>query len=224
MTSVLRYLTGFFSADTFQPGLIQKLDGTVWLVNPDGSETQVGTGGGPVTVEDIDAESSADGQVITSNGDGTADWEDAAASTPLSRITLDLSIVNIPVGIARWVLNTLFDPTETTTLEITTPPLLFASGNISVSPDLLLNDVPDLGDSLDFEYSLYVTDATGANTLVLTASSSSGTPFSGVTLNFLGVDATIVGADLTWDSGSGTIATTAGGAYSVSAVANLSED
>lgn len=46
MTSVLRYLTGFFSADNHQPGLIQKPDGTVWLVNPDGSETQLGGGGG----------------------------------------------------------------------------------------------------------------------------------------------------------------------------------
>ena len=46
MTDERRFQTAFRVADTGLPGLIQKDDGTVWLVNPDGSETQLPGGAG----------------------------------------------------------------------------------------------------------------------------------------------------------------------------------
>jgi len=48
MGLVQNFLKSFREDDTMEPGLIQKDDGTVWLVNPDGSETQLpgGSGGG----------------------------------------------------------------------------------------------------------------------------------------------------------------------------------
>lgn len=45
MTSFRQYLSGFFNSGTPGIGLFEKPDGTVWLKNPDGSETQVGAGG-----------------------------------------------------------------------------------------------------------------------------------------------------------------------------------
>lgn len=45
-----RFLTGPRQADTDFPGLIEEEDGTVWLVNPDGTRTQLpGAGGGGST-------------------------------------------------------------------------------------------------------------------------------------------------------------------------------
>lgn len=47
MTAVeRRFLAGFRELDSGSAGLIQKDDGTIWLVNPDGSETQLPGGGG----------------------------------------------------------------------------------------------------------------------------------------------------------------------------------
>jgi len=40
-----QYLTAFRNDGTPSDGLFEKADGTVWLRNPDGSETQVGSGG-----------------------------------------------------------------------------------------------------------------------------------------------------------------------------------
>lgn len=47
----IRFATKFRSADTNEPGLVMEDDGTVWLVNPGGSRTQLpgGGGGGPGT-------------------------------------------------------------------------------------------------------------------------------------------------------------------------------
>lgn len=43
----LRFLTSQTKADTDQAGLVMELDGTVWLVNPDGTRTQLpGAGDG----------------------------------------------------------------------------------------------------------------------------------------------------------------------------------
>lgn len=101
MTSVLRYLTGFFSADTLQPGLIQKLDGTVWLVNPDGSEAQLSGGGSSSSTDEViqivEAESEdtatfpilvvdLDAHTFTVAGDQTAVLAVANGSSPF-RVT-----------------------------------------------------------------------------------------------------------------------------------------
>jgi len=44
MTDEIRFQTGFRGAPTGEPGLVMHLDGTVWLVAPDGSETQLSPG------------------------------------------------------------------------------------------------------------------------------------------------------------------------------------
>lgn len=41
-----RVLLGFLQEETTQPGIVEELDGTMWLVNPDGSRTQLPGGGG----------------------------------------------------------------------------------------------------------------------------------------------------------------------------------
>lgn len=82
MTSVLRYLTGFFSADTLQPGLIQKLDGSVWLVNPDGSETQLPGGGGNVTNAGQQTFSGAD-VTVPANSSAKLTWDNASGDNLL---------------------------------------------------------------------------------------------------------------------------------------------
>lgn len=44
MSLVQQFLKGFRQTDTLEPGLFEKNDGTVWLRNTDGSETQVAGG------------------------------------------------------------------------------------------------------------------------------------------------------------------------------------
>lgn len=46
MAEERRFQTGFRTVDRDDPGLIQEDDGTVWLVNPDGTRTQLPGGGG----------------------------------------------------------------------------------------------------------------------------------------------------------------------------------
>lgn len=54
MAEEIRFQTGFRGAATAEPGLVMHLDGSVWLVAPDGSETQVGSGSGSPTVRGFD--------------------------------------------------------------------------------------------------------------------------------------------------------------------------
>lgn len=71
---VQRYLKGFRAHDDLEAGLFEKADGTVWVRNPDGSETQVGVGGGsqavslltvPISAAEVNAaQSQATGIVI----------------------------------------------------------------------------------------------------------------------------------------------------------------
>lgn len=51
MSLIQQFLKSFRQTDDMEPGLIQKADGTVWLVNPDGSETQLTGSGGEITLD-----------------------------------------------------------------------------------------------------------------------------------------------------------------------------
>jgi len=64
-----RFATSFRGVDDSSPGLIQKDDGTVWLVNPDGSETQLPGGAGalPIWTNLIDVVTINNGTVDISN-------------------------------------------------------------------------------------------------------------------------------------------------------------
>ena len=46
MGLIQQFLKSFRETEEVEPGIIQKADGTVWLVNPDGTETQLPGGGG----------------------------------------------------------------------------------------------------------------------------------------------------------------------------------
>lgn len=66
MSLVREFLKSFREVDTSEPGLFQKEDGTVWLRNPDQSETQLpGGGGGSFTGWTEDAANPAN---VDSNG------------------------------------------------------------------------------------------------------------------------------------------------------------
>lgn len=78
------------------PGLVQHSDGTVWVVNPDGSETQVGVGGSqPHTNEFI-----AGNDVLIGNGaQGTLPWNTKTGGDTL----LDISDPTAPTVIIGGV-------------------------------------------------------------------------------------------------------------------------
>lgn len=50
----IRFLTGYRGRDTNEPGLVMKDDGTVWLVNPDGTRAQLLGSGGGLAMPDVD--------------------------------------------------------------------------------------------------------------------------------------------------------------------------
>lgn len=72
----IRFATKFRSADTDDPGLVMEDDGTVWLVNPDGTRTQLpgGGSGNDVVTDDI---WNAKGDVAVATG------PDAAVALPV---------------------------------------------------------------------------------------------------------------------------------------------
>lgn len=78
-----------------QDGLFQKADGTVWLRNPDGSESQVGSGGslsvsdGETTVSDVTSVVFTGATVSAGEGDGEADVDisgEGGSGTPMVRV------------------------------------------------------------------------------------------------------------------------------------------
>lgn len=86
MSLVQRFLTAFRESDTLEPGLFQKPDGTVWLRNPDGSESQVGSGGSQPEDEATYSLSGTltagtSGSLSLTYGDGNADLLDLTDPT-----------------------------------------------------------------------------------------------------------------------------------------------
>jgi hypothetical protein len=51
MSLVRRVLTGFYSDSPTEPAMFQKADGTFWIRANDGSEAQVGSGGGSLPAQ-----------------------------------------------------------------------------------------------------------------------------------------------------------------------------
>jgi hypothetical protein len=178
-------------------------------------------GPGTVTVADIDAEDSDAGQVIESNGDGTASWTSPAGGS--ARVVAQVNIT----GAAELTLGQT--PTAgnfSTLVSIQGPPIISAAmGGICGLPSVAPADIPNISDAYDCNVTLYVTDALGTNTLTVSGGSSQATPIVGVgaDIDWTGTTATIVGADLTWSDTAGP-ATTAGGVYSVTVLANGGPD
>lgn len=224
MTEVTLFQTGFRMDDSaLQVGdIFRKADGTIWLVNPDSSQTQIGSGVAPdsVTAEDINSESSSAGEVLTSNGDGTASW-----ATPGGGGTdgiLVTTMNNVPIlGVLAEKLVADFSQGLGSTM--TTTPLIYAaSGLIGFEIDVL--NVPDLSDTLDINYSVFFTDQLGTNSGVVSGSASTSTPISSYSVDFTGTSATIVGVDLSWDDTQARFTSAAGGVYTALIFVSTSPD
>lgn len=97
MNEIQQFLKSFLGTDTPVPGIIEKPNGTIWLVNPDLTETQLPGGG---ALPDPSAE--PDGDVLTTQG-GAAVWLPGTAVTPgiWSDISASLSIDNGTVDVSN---------------------------------------------------------------------------------------------------------------------------
>ena len=106
---------------------------------------------------------------------------------------------------------------------VTSPPLVYAaSGNMGFSINLL--DVPDISDTLDLVYRLFLTNEAGTESGLVTGSPSTSTPTGSYSVDFTGTSATLVGTDLTWDDTTGSFTTAAGGVFTAFVVLNTGPD
>jgi hypothetical protein len=115
----------------------------------------------------------------------------------------------------------------TTGLSIQSPPLAIpAMGSVCQVEMSAPADVPDISDNIDVTGTLYVTDATGTNTLIVNGNSSQATPITGVgaSIDWTGTSATIVGVDLTWDDTTASVSSTAGGVYQSTLILSCAPD
>lgn len=179
-------------------------------------------GSGPVTAEDINSESSSAGEVLTSNGDGTASWATSAGGGSNARVDASLNVS--PFGELEETAT--FYPSASVSFVVQGPPLVTAAmGTVCATPQVVPADIPDIEDNYDVNCTLYVTDPTGANTLTVSGGSSQATPISGAgaPIDWTGTSATIVGVDLAWDGSDG-VTSTAGGVYSATLLVAASGD
>lgn len=85
---IQQFLKSFRGTDNPVPGIIEKPDGTIWLVNPDLTETQLPGGG---ALPDPSAE--PDGDVLTTLG-GVAVWSPGATIPAWQDVSDDLTVSN----------------------------------------------------------------------------------------------------------------------------------
>lgn len=103
MTLVQQFLKSFRQSDDLEPGIFLKNDGTVWLRNPDGSETQLPGGGGGNLPDPSDQ---PDGSLLQAEG-GVATWnqfpgwQDISGDIVVSRVVGSDSNPDISVLYAR---------------------------------------------------------------------------------------------------------------------------
>ncbi len=224
MSLIQEFLKSFRTDDSLEPGLFQKIDGTVWLRNPDGSETQVGVGSsiGPVVVSGTPSA----GQIIVATAADAADWEDPAAPSVPPVGVLNGSVV-LSDGVLILTQIGPLQSSHSAALSIQGPPLLIAAMSAVCSQaNVLPRDIPDISDQLDVLAILYVTDQAGANTLKVAKGNTQNTPIvgNGASIDWTGSSATIVGVDLSWDDTTGTVTSAAGGIYSVTLIGTCSPD
>lgn len=93
MTEEIRFQTGFSGAATGEPGLVRHPDGTVWLVNPDGSETQLPGGGGSSSEFDVVDDGVTRGKLYYDSDDGQLrlDFLDSDGVTLIARLGLGVT-------------------------------------------------------------------------------------------------------------------------------------
>lgn len=151
------------------------------------------------------------GQVITATDATDATWQTPAGGSTGARVRIDFATIPVLGHLAQITLADFAQAFEET---ITAPPLIFGASD-SVSFDMKLFDIPDLSDTLDITYLLYVTNQLGTSTGTITGGVSTSTPTSEYDIDFTGTSATIVGVDLSWDDTVPSFTSAAGGVYTV---------
>ena len=93
-----QYLTAFRNDGVPSDGLFEKADGTVWLRNPDGSETQLPGGGGSIVVQQGATSVNpttkinfTSGATVTDAGGGEADVAVNGGSQPVNLLRFDFA-------------------------------------------------------------------------------------------------------------------------------------
>lgn len=104
---------------------------------------------------------------------------------------------------------------------LTSVPLIFAAAGTGTFA-IELVAVPNISDTLDITYVLYVTNQTGTETALVQGGTSTPTPVDSFSVDLTGTSATIVGADLSWSNGIFTSA--AGGVYTMLAYVSTGPD
>ena len=174
---------------------------------------------GPVAVSGTPAA----GDLIVATSSTTAVWEAAGAASLQALLIAGPSFV----GSQQLGQASPFTGGNITQLSIQgAPQIVGAMGTVCSVGYASPCDVPDISDAIDTQAFLYVTDAAGANSLSVNGGSSQATPIvgNGVTIDWTGTTATIVGVDLTWDDAGATVTSTAGGIYFVTLVVNCAPD
>jgi hypothetical protein len=156
MSFARRFLTGFRETETSQPGLELNEDGTVDLVNPDGSRSTLGDGG-PIpagtnyliadTVDSAPLASAGPAlePPLTLRSSAAADLSINADTTHIDVATTgwyivsfrvfaqaDVAVMQESIIRANLAGRTLFEvggPTPTASIIVTTPPLSLAAGD-----------------------------------------------------------------------------------------------
>jgi hypothetical protein len=147
---VARYLTAGqvnVAEGELDPGLVQLTDGTVWVVNPDGSLTQVGSGGaGSISVTDgsttVDPATALDftGATVTDEGGGTAGISVGGSMPQAGVYVFSLStFASDAGGNLPWAFQS-----ETELLDLTDPmnPTVLDGGVYTVTSYVNLRDSP----------------------------------------------------------------------------------
>ncbi len=184
-----RFTTSFRGTDDSTPGLILKDDGTVWLVNPDESETQLPGGGG------------------------------AALSAAIIAGSINSTVTGIPQGQINQPYPTdpvSFVYGNINAQTICGPAVLAAAGFFLCSA-VAVSAIDTTNAPYTIVADFFAWDAAGANVIHVqgTAQASAGAPGDGANISHGDLSAVnTIGSDLSYNSTNGHIISAAGGTYS----------
>lgn len=147
------------------------------------------------------------GETIVADSATAAHWGAAGGSDGILNIQIEplpiLSAIKegVVADFARNIASTMCSP-----------PLSFGASD-TAGFLIAVTDVPDISDTLDITYTLYITNQLGTSSGIVSGSTSTPTPAPSFQVDFTGTTATIVGVDLTWDDVGATFTSAAGGVY-----------
>ena len=159
------------------------------------------------------------GQVITATDATDATWQTPAGGPGGQLVT---GFIGLPVF--GNMAETLLADFAVQVQAITTAPPLIVAASGTVGYVIQLFDVPDISDTLDVFYKLYLTNQLGTSTGLVSGNTSTSTPASSFAVDFTGTTATILGVDLTWTDTSGEFTSAAGDIYTAMLYVNTNPD